>query len=166
MKLKVEGIAPMMSDKEIGIIDILIKEIKPESCLEWGSGNSTFYFSRHPSIKSWLAIEHNGHYVEYLAGKTKPNTNVIWADKEWYIDVVKLNGRKYDFILIDGQEREACLRVAHDLIKPNGIILLHDSGRIEYQDFIKLYKPRKLTDGEMPLKEGGFAHRGLTAFKL
>lgn len=157
---------PMMADEEIGIIDSLIETLQPQSCLEWGSGNSTLHFSQHDCIKSWLSIEHNGHYIEYLRDKTSPNTSVIWADKEWYIDSVKLNGRKYDLILIDGNTREGCLNVAHDIIKLDGVILLHDSGRADYQSFIQLYKPQKLTDGEVAVKEGGFAHRGLTMFTL
>jgi predicted O-methyltransferase YrrM len=157
----------MMADKEIFIIDTILDQSKPKVCLEWGSGNSTRYFPKHhKDIVSWTAVEHNGHYVEFLAGKTADNVNVVWADKEWYIDCVKLNGRKYDFILIDGEEREGCIRVALDIIKPGGIILLHDAGRIEFADIIRLYDGRKLLDGEKPVKEGGFAHRGLVAFTL
>lgn len=158
------GTKPMMSDEEIKIIDSLLQSRKPQSCLEWGSGLSTLHFSRHEFIQSWLSIEHNGNYVEFLRGQTQPNTNVIWADKEWYLDSVKLNGRKYDFIFIDGNEREGCLNIAHDLIKPGGFILLHDCDRAEYQDFLKLYKHTKITRGEIPDK-GGMAHRGLALFE-
>ncbi len=76
----------MMSDKEIDIIDELIRGTEPKICLEWGSGNSTLWFSKHKSIRSWLSVEHNGHYVEYVSAKAKPNTQVIWADNEWYLD--------------------------------------------------------------------------------
>lgn len=153
---------PMMSDKEIKIIDGLLREHQPASCLEWGSGASTVHFSRHSVIKSWLAIEHNGHYVSYLSDKISPKVNVIWVDKEWYIDCVKL-GKKYDFILIDGEQRELCLKTAFEILKPGGIILLHDSGRFEYQSFINKYPHKILSEGEIPDK-GGFAHRGLTLF--
>ena len=61
---------PMMSEKEIEIIDRLIEERQPKYCLEWGSGNSTVYFpKKHKCIKSWLSVEHNGHYPEYLKDK-------------------------------------------------------------------------------------------------
>jgi hypothetical protein len=40
-KLIDESGHPMMSDKELGIINNLIRERKPEICLEWGSGGST-----------------------------------------------------------------------------------------------------------------------------
>lgn len=166
MNVKIQNDKPMMADAEIEIIDDLIEKYKPEVCLEWGSGNSTLWYSQHDCIKSWLSLEHNGHYVEYLKGKLNPKTQVVWvADNEWYGDSVKLLGRRYDFILVDGRQREGCLSIAHDIIKPGGIILLHDSGREEYQEFIKLYKGIKLIDGEIPQGDY-YAHRGLTAFTL
>ncbi len=166
MSTKITDDLPMMSVAEIGIIDDLIEQLKPQVCLEWGSGNSTLWFSRHKSIKSWLSLEHNGHYVEYMKDKMPPNVQVVWvADNYWYVDAVKLQGRRYDFILVDGEQREACLNIAHDILNPDGIILLHDSGRDEYQGFIRLYKGQQLIEGEIPQGDG-FAHRGLTLFTL
>jgi len=162
--MKITDDTPMMSNAEIKIIDDLLDEHKPKFCLEWGSGNSTVYFpSKHPFIKHWLAVEHNGHYVRYLESILPDNASVIWVDQEWYIDSVKL-GRKFDFIFIDGQDREECLDEAMRMLNPNGFILLHDSGRPEYQGFIQRHKGTKLSEGEVPLKNGGFAHRGLTIF--
>lgn len=158
---------PMMADREVAIIDKLIDNIKPTFCLEWGSGGSTLYFpANHPLIHLWLSIEHNGNYVKYLDGKLTSNAHVIWVDKEWYLDCVKHQEARYSFILIDGEDREGCLRVAKDLLAPGGSILLHDAGRKEYQDFIKKsgLQWERLTEGETPVKEGGFAHRGLVRF--
>ncbi len=157
---------PMMSSKEVNIIDDIIKERQAGVCLEWGSGGSTLWFPRHDCVKSWLSIEHNGHYVSHLADKIKPNTQVVWeAEPTPYIDCVKLLKRRFDLVLIDGEDREACLIVARDVIKEDGVILLHDSGREEYQDFIRLYGGRQLSEGEKPLGKF-FAHRGLTEFTL
>lgn len=157
---------PMMAESEIKIIDDLLKVYKPKHCLEWGSGNSTIYFPRkHKFIKSWLAIEHNGHYVDFIGGQIPDNANVIWVpEDEWYVDSVK-HSRMFNFIFIDGLHRERCLEIAKDIITQSGIILLHDSGRQDYQEFIKKYGGIKLSEGEIPVKEGGYAHRGLTMFK-
>lgn len=158
MKLTKE---PMMSKAEIVIVDNLLKELKPTYCLEWGSGGSTLYYSR--LAKHWLSVEHNGNYVKALAPDLPSNVTLIWApEDEWYEDCVK-HSRIFDFILIDGLHRERCLEIALDIISDNGIILLHDSGRAEYQDFIKKNKGEKLIDGEEPY-QGYFKHRGLTLF--
>lgn len=156
---------PMMSRREVEIIDNLIEERKPKVCLEWGSGNSTVYFpKKHDCIKSWFSIENNGHYVGYLKDKTLNNTNIIWVvDENDYIDCMKEGGKKYDFILIDGRHRMRCLEIAHRIVKEDGFVLLHDSGRKEYD--VSRYKYKILCEGEKPLEEGGFAHRGLTLFE-
>jgi len=157
---------PMMSEKEVAIIDKLIEERQPKHCFEWGSGTSTSYFpNKHKCIKSWLSIEHNGHYPEYLKDKINENTTIVWITNEnSYIDCVKQNGEKYDFILVDGLYRENCLEVAHKIAKKGAIILLHDSGRLEYKKFIDKYNYKKLCDGEIKT-EDGYAHRGLTLFE-
>ena len=152
---------PMMTIKEIGIIDKLIKEHQPKRCLEWGSGNSTIYFpNQHDCIESWLSIENNGHYKEYLDPKIKHNTEIFWTtDMELYVNYPIL---EYDFILIDGRSRMKCLEVACQQLKRNGIIILHDSGRTEYD--LSGYKHKILSEGEIPY-DGGFAHRGLALIK-
>lgn len=163
--MKIKDTKPMMADKEIEIIEYIIENMKPKSVLEWGSGNSTLHFSKSKHIISWLSIEHNGHYVEYLKDKTEPKVNVIWADKEWYVDSVKLIGKKYDLIIVDGEQRELCVKTAFDILNDGGLILLHDSGRQEYQEFIRMYGGFQLSEGEIPVKQGGFAHRGLVGFR-
>lgn len=155
----------MMANKEIAIINRLIEEHKPRHCLEWGSGNSTIYFpSVHKKIiKSWIAIEHSGHYIQDIRSLLPDNANIIWVpESEWYVDSVK-HSRIFDFILIDGLHRERCLEIAKDIISDDGIILLHDSGRAEYQDFIKKYNGTILIDGEEPY-QGHYKHRGLAKF--
>jgi len=155
---------PMMSDKEIEIISRLVEIGKYERCLEWGSGNSTIYFShKHGCIKSWIAIEHNGHCIEPLKNKIKDNTYIVWeTEKNDYVGVGKWG--RFDFILIDGEYRKQCLEIALKIINKDGVILLHDSGREEYQDFIKEYGGEELCEGEHPIN-GFYAHRGLTLFK-
>lgn len=152
---------PMMSNEEISIIDELLKDRK--FCLEWGSGASTLYFPSKHKV-NWLSVEHNGHYVEHFKDKLPDNVTLIWADGEWYIDSVKLS-RKYDFILVDGEFREDCVSIGLTMLNEDGVLLLHDSGRREYQAFIEEFKGEKLTEGEVKIKAGGFAHRGLTLFR-
>lgn len=155
---------PMMSEKEVGIIDDLIEKEKPERCLEWGSGNSTIYFPhKHDCIKSWVAIEHNGHYQNYLKDKVKGNTKIIWVKEEDDIEYATCTEGKFDFILIDGKERDKCLETAFKVANRGAIILLHDSARPHYK-FIENYNHEVLCDGEIPYEEG-CAHRGLMRFK-
>jgi len=162
----------MMSDADIAAIDAVIERYTSLKVLEWGAGNSTTYFSEeHVNVRHWTAVEHNGHYVDYLVPRVdSERVALIWAqDDAGYIDCVKKNVGHYDLILIDGRDdkREACLAAAMELIAEDGVVLLHDSGRFEYSEWIEQYPHRqKLTEGEVPdqLHPGFFMHRGLTAF--
>lgn len=155
---------PMMSDAEIHIINGLLLGINPQHCLEWGSGWSTTYFPQKRAC-FWLAVEHNGNWIKKISPDLPNNANVIWVpeDKVWYVDCVK-HSRIFDFILIDGLHRERCLEIALDIISDDGVILLHDSGRKEYQGFIEKHHGEKLIDGEEPY-DGYYKHRGLHLFR-
>lgn len=155
---------PMMSDSEIQIIHNLIFTYRPKHCLEWGSGGSTIYFPKKHKPVRWLSVEHDGNWIKKIMPEIPDNANVIWTpEDEWYIDCVK-HSRIFDFILIDGLHRERCLEVAREIISENGVILLHDSGREEYQEFIRKHEGEKLIDGEEPYQEY-YKHRGLHLFR-
>lgn len=159
---------PMMARHEVEIINNLIREEKPRVCLEWGSGNSTAYFPKeHKCIEQWISIEHVGHYNVHLASRVDlGKVTHIWVPgNDWYIDCVKHQGRRYDFILIDGLHRDKCLRTAYQIAKEGGMILLHDAGRKEYEKFMREYSYKVLCQGEQESKGGGFDHRGLALFR-
>lgn len=154
---------PMMSDTEITIIDGILEDINILNCLEWGSGGSTVYFPIGNPF-NWLSVEHDGNWIKKIAPTLNERTTVIWVpENEWYVDCVK-HSRIFDFILIDGLHRERCLEIAREIISEDGLILLHDSGRKEYQEFIKKHDGEKLIDGEEPY-EGFYKHRGLHLFR-
>lgn len=156
---------PMMADHEIELIDSLLAKKKPKYCLEWGAGMSTLYFpKKHKFIRQWIAVEENGHYVDYLRETLPRNAFVVWEPlNEWYIDSVK-HSRTFDFILVDGYDRARCIEIGTEMLTEDGILLLHDSGRAEYKEVIMLNNGKKLSDGEIP-DRGGYAHRGLTLFR-
>lgn len=167
MKIDTSGF-PMMSKREVEYIRGLIDDNSFNRCLEWGGGNSTLYFPfMCPSITRWDSIEHNGHYIKYFQGKLSPSVAMFWVpENEWYVDCVRHQGKIYDFILVDGLFREQCLELAFDLIKKGGAIVLHDSGRREYQNFIRKYSHKKIFDGEIEDGNGFYVHRGITIFNL
>lgn len=164
--MKTLGEKPMMSDAEIQIVDDLIDKHQPKLCLEWGSGASTCYFPKHKSIKKWTAIEHDGNILDLLHDKLPDNVETMWIlEGSSYADCVQRTHVRYDFILIDGLDRQKCLENALEIVSQDGIILLHDAGRIDYLDFIEKHKGEIISEGEKPVSQGGFAHRGLALFR-
>jgi hypothetical protein len=55
-------------------------------------------------------------------------------------EYVALPGRlhdRYDFILVDGRARNACLRAGWELLGPGGVMVLHDAQRPVYHDTVR-----------------------------
>jgi predicted O-methyltransferase YrrM len=157
---------PMMSEYEVELIEKLLDGRENLECLEWGSGNSTFWFPKHRAVAHWTSVEHDKDYFDYVNTIIYTIKTKVLYQPELYDYVHCVNGNKYDFILIDGVigSREMCLKRAFVLAKPDALILLHDSGREEYQQFINNYCHYKLCDGEIETETGYFKHRGLTLF--
>lgn len=161
---------PFMHDDEIAVMDAQMKQYEPKICLEWGSGGSTIYYpKKFKFIKQWVSIEHSGAYAKFLRDKVDSKKVILlWAHEYHYIDLVKNHLRRYDFIFIDGQEREKCLEASRNMLKPNGFVILHDSGRKEYWNWMRrIYgSQEKLIEGRIPARGGGFTAGGLTKFWL
>lgn len=52
-----------MRDREIRIVEDVLRRLRPRHCLEWGAGHSTLYFTRHLSRgASWLSVEHDAEW--------------------------------------------------------------------------------------------------------
>ena len=126
-----ENILPWMSEKEIKVIEHVLMQIQPEYCLEWGSGNSTFYFSKY-ARRSWISVEHDRTWFErgvqrlqeepkvWLLFRERPDTYVFGGGQPFHSE------SGFDFILIDGWKRPMCLLWATIILKPEGVVCMHD----------------------------------------
>lgn len=161
------GSMPMMADSEIKTINDIITQNKYKNCLEWGSGNSTIYFPKtNTCIKNWMSIEHCQNHYSLIKSMVPANVELIFEKEEKkYIN--KPKNKKFDFILVDGINRDECMDLAFDLLEKNGSIILHDSARKESSGILTKHKSKivLLTEGEKKLKDGYFAHRGIAVFK-
>jgi len=143
---------PLMRRMEIDLINNVLKTIQPKSCLEWGTGYSTLYF---PNLltknASWLSIEHNCSWsekirslntnkfvtVSYFKADYEPwtdkNSDGAYDDLSSYVNAPDSKG-KFDFIMIDGRARVACLLKTIDIINDGGVVVLHDAFRTYYHE--------------------------------
>lgn len=138
---------PWMKYREIGIIEELLSVLRPLRVLEWGAGYGTLHFARFlPAQALWTAVEHDPEWAERIRRlRTDPRVRIhaiqpeaedwgarhkdgSYADFRTYVDF-PARSAPYDFILIDGRAREACLRSAHELLTPGGVAVLHDANR-------------------------------------
>lgn len=153
---------PWMRYWEIEIVDDVLRALQPLRCLEWGSGYSTLRFaSLLPSDASWLSVEHDRTWHERVQGMAAaaegirasvelhcaPPSRQPWTDAHGdgcaedlpgYISFPAARG-PFDFILVDGRARVDCLVAARDMLRPDGVVILHDANRPYYHTVFDLY---------------------------
>jgi hypothetical protein len=102
-------------------------DLRSKTVLEYGSGNSSLYFSRR--VKSILSIEHNLEWYSKLKIDLAENQSLIHASEELYAEAPLQQNKKFDIIIIDGIKREECVAVCFKIIEEGGMILLDNSER-------------------------------------
>lgn len=115
------------------------KSQKKVRVLEWGSGGSTVYFSEFlRNIKadySWTSIEGNLKWYKDVSNAVTEHDNICVhhiAPSEYVNFPLTLDG-KYDVIIVDGEFRRECLKVAFTLLDEQGAIFLHDAQIEDYR---------------------------------
>ncbi len=144
-----------------------IESVRPRRYLEWGSGGSTqAVLERCPFIEEYIAVEHNGAWVETVRKKVRdprlqlfhippdnplpPGPHPEAVQTEWdeaaefdrprlatYIDFPKTLDKTFDFILIGGRARRFCVEAGFSLLRSGGVLCVHDAQRSEYHDVIR-----------------------------
>ena len=162
----IEQEKPFMEDEDIILFEKeLLKLGNNIDILEWGAGTSTRYYANllnRKKIKfTWEAIEYDIRwYVEMLKMNLK-NVRLHLFDQEVlriddrrvlrgyemneYVKFPTRLGKKYDLIFIDGTKRVRCLKESLNLLKKDGIVLVHDAQREEYKEGFNYYKGKHLS---------------------
>ncbi|OGU33280.1 MAG: FkbM family methyltransferase [Ignavibacteria bacterium GWB2_35_6b] len=119
-------------------IKFLHPRLKKEfSVFEYGSGNSTLWFSGY--VKSVKAVEHDKTWYEKVKTKLPANAEVVYREIENknYAKEVSASGNKYEIIIIDGVDRNNCVYESTDSLSQNGVIIFDNSAREEYRESIE-----------------------------
>jgi predicted O-methyltransferase YrrM len=132
-------------------IDYLSKYLKPEmEIFEWGSGGSTLFFAKR--VKKVISIEHDKKWFCYETDLLKKYKNIelhliepqktgIYENKrkeykglyfDQYVNSIEKYD-KFDVIVIDGRQRNLCLKKAINHIKKGGIIVFDNFDRKYYK---------------------------------
>jgi len=159
---------PYMRYREIEVVEEILYNLQPTSCLEWGAGSSTLFFPPKLSPKArWVSIEHQLAWVERIQNLQPssivsihhiPANQLPWTDEMQdgaYADLADYieypeQFSPYDFILVDGRARNHCIQKAFGLIKPEGVVVLHDANRKSYHASFERYSNQVLFRGYRP----------------
>lgn len=107
------------------------------SVLEWGSGGSTVAIANR--VKEIYSVEHDVNWYRKMLRVIPKNVNYYFIKQNKdskgdgtfeeykdYINIAKSFDKNFDLIFIDGRARVECAKVAVNLLKPEGLILIHD----------------------------------------
>lgn len=97
-------------------------DLKNKKVFEWGSGNSTLYFSQR--AKNIISIEHDKKWFDQIKSGMGENVSLRYFEKKQdYIHSIK---GLFDVIIIDGLYRDECAKIAPQYLKEGGVIILDD----------------------------------------
>lgn len=145
------------------IIERAAKNKKFINILEYGSGKSTIYFSeflKNKGIKFfWYAVENYIPCYEELTAMIKAHnltknvkcllknpTTIRNKDIQEklnmndYIYFPRALNIEFDVILVDGRQREKCLKLASEILSSTGTAILHDAEREKYHTAFQYFK--------------------------
>lgn len=108
--------------------------LKPEmSILEFGSGNSTLYWSKR--VRKVESIEHDPAWFGKFTSEGLPqNVNITLKklQNDDYTNFKSPSNIKFSIILIDGVKRVKCIKNNYKLLENNGVMVLDNSERDYY----------------------------------
>ena len=139
-------------------ISFLEKRLTPDLVVfEFGSGNSTRFFAR--LVRRVVSVECDAGWYAKVSAELPTNVQLILCspyDRDRYLATLTSRPERFDVIIVDAEDREACLRVAPDRLTERGVIVLDDANRPAYQDAIAYLGERGFKELDLEgLKPGG-----------
>jgi hypothetical protein len=104
--------------------------IQPDgTVLEFGSGMSTIWLARR--CKTLYSVEHDSLWYQTvqskLAAKNITNAHCYLREMDNYADLSAFPESSFDFVLVDGTQRAACVQAILKKLKPGGWVYLDNT---------------------------------------
>lgn len=95
--------------------------------LEWGSGNSTLYWSRR--ARTVMTVEHSPEWFASIEAQVDVDrvTCILATTAHDYVGAP--GKRMFDVVVIDGIYRELCVEAAPGVLRDGGLLIVDDSDR-------------------------------------
>ncbi|MDH3647029.1 MAG: FkbM family methyltransferase [Gammaproteobacteria bacterium] len=129
---------------------------------EFGSGNSTLFFA--PRVANITSVEVDRQWYEEVSGQMPGNANVMLCDPydvNRYLAMLGQDNVDYDIVIVDAEDRVACLKASPPHLTSRGVILLDDADKPKYQSGIDYL----LEQGFRQLPFEGLKPGGIRAYR-
>jgi len=137
------------------LLGFVCQRISPKSVLEWGPGHSTHVILNHALSSRILSIEHHPGWLRRAKKRFEGSGRVEFVHRVLSLSGGKSSGyvgyplwravhdggplERYDLVFVDGRMRFDCMMVAMMLVKPKGVVMIHDTYRETYRPAIESY---------------------------
>lgn len=159
------------------------EHIEPADTLfEWGSGGSTFWFADR--VKRIYCVEHHPAFFRYVKEhylyENYENIHMLFAPEDIkphsaFIDpfdersykrycetIESYPSRSFDWIIINGKARSACLDASFSVIKHGGIIIMNDTNKIQHKSAVNKHLSKVSEVHEFKGYKLPYTHQGCT----
>ena len=102
---------------------------------EYGSGNSTLWWSRQ--VSSLTSCEHNLGWFNSLKARIPSNVDYIYRELDYgghYCETILAYKDRFNIIVIDGRDRVNCAKNCIGALKMDGVIIWDNGERKKYQE--------------------------------
>lgn len=101
-------------------------DLSDKSVFEYGSGNSTRYWASR--CRTLVSVEDHPEWYARVRPQLPPHVDYLLVQgPEQYAGAIRRYPNRFDVIIIDGNYRLECARVALDALAPGGFIILDNS---------------------------------------
>lgn len=104
---------------------------------EYGSGNSTLYYSK--KVAHVDSVENDKGWYEQVKNNMPANVTLFYSELSSggdYCNYANITQKTYDLIIIDGRDRVNCCKQNISALANTGMIVLDDTERMEYKEGI------------------------------
>lgn len=108
---------------------------KDLNVFEFGSGNSTLFFSKRAG--KVVSVENNKYWYEKIAKLIPANVSLLFEENEMEYFNAAGNKNEFHIIVVDGENRVHCLKNSLKTLRENGVIILDNSELKEYNPGIE-----------------------------
>jgi len=106
---------------------------KTLSVFEYGSGYSTLFYARR--VRNVISVEYDQAWIASIGPRLPPNANVLFVPDDVdgdYCRAIARSGDSFDVVVVDGKDRENCVKQSMQALSSRGVIVLDDSQRAKY----------------------------------
>ncbi len=111
------------------------KKLKDLTVFEYGSGNSTMWWSKR--VSNITSCEHDFKWYNYFKEKIPSNVNYKYCELDYggeYSKIAQNCSEQFNIIVIDGRDRVNCAKSSLTALNSDGVIIWDNSDREKYRE--------------------------------